>query len=1174
MNILELPCLGRPFSLGMLYDCRSDKLIPGITLWDDHTLAKAKNSRPQISTDYEVISQDSFGNKSVHLGIEANLKLSVLGGLVTVDGSAKYLNDRRSSSNQARVTLKFQTSTKFERLGMDQLGNVQHPRIFDDDTATHVVTGVQYGADAFFVFDRQVTKEEKFTDVHGKLEATVTGIPALKVSGHGQVDINDAVKSEVSQFQCKFYGDFLLPENPSTFEEAVKVYKDLPKLLGENSKKVIAKKVWLYPLSKLDSKAKQIVRDVSAELISQVEKLMEDMHKLRIQSNDISNSETVAKFEDFQEQMSEFSRMLDAYRMKVTKQLAVLLPKVRGGGAEESKLAEIIQNDKKSPYSYRSLSMWLGKKEREIKRLNAMMENLEGIEFADSLGDLDTYIYGAEFTYVLCFAFNVIQNQDSHLDKMSAYLSTGSNPTAQGARSHPLWYENRKVMSELMTHLNKFKEFAKANKDRDGVKFVAIDRSEADIDGSEQGPTILLYDNGVSTQFTPPNAPPGKPWCLSASQNNIQLQWAPPNEGKESITNYVVHYRSVQSSDWKVLQLGLQDKATVCDLVPDSIYVFKVLPESKAGCGPGSELSDPIQTAKAEQRSAEVVRDMCGVPIECGPLNIYQIPLEQVMKVKLGDSGALRQDLYIAKYVFGEPPLGKKLKERILMVVGATGAGKTTLINGFANYMYGVKWEDKFRFKLISDEGNKAKTRSQTSDISAYTLYPTKDSRVSYTLTLIDTPGFGDVSGIERDKVIVKQVEHFFRMDPPNGIDTLHGIGFVTKATDERLTITQKYIFHSILAIYGKDIEGNIFLMTTFCDGARKPLVIEAATAAEVPFQDYFKFNNSALYHEGSADSPFDTMYWKLGMASYEEFFKKFEKAQPKTLILTKEVLREREQLETFIQGLQEEVTPGLIEIDILKQKEKALKLHQDSIHSKKGSFTFRYDRIKIAKVDLPPRHYVTNCLTCNRTCHDDCAFNYKDDKYKCSAMDNGGPSNARCRICPGNCSWRQHVNNPYKFVLTREKKIETFEDLKKEFGSAGSASDDDVTTRTEKQAALKRVESEIDKLERNGRLVEYMINNMNAELERRQRNVFENLRKARVCQENIRKKALKANPLTDEQYIDLMITSEKQEKGEGFLERIKILEKLKEKARLVNKVQNVQPQSLPKDKKWWQIWR
>ena len=238
-----------------------------------------------------------------------------------------------------------------------------------------------------------------------------------------------------------------------------------------------------------------------------------------------------------------------------------------------------------------------------------------------------------------------------------------------------------------------------------------------------------------------------------------------------------------------------------------------------------------------------------------------------------------------------------------------------------------MKRDNKFRFKVIADEGNKSKTESQTTDITAYTFYPRKGSPVSYKLTLIDTPGFGDCK--ERGKAIIKQVEHFYRIGPPYGIDILHGIGFVTKACDERLTITQRYIFQSILAIYGKDIEVNIFLMTTFCDGKR-PLVIEAAKAAGVPFQAFFKFNNSALYTDGS--DAFDQMFWDLGMSSFQKFFSAFEKVQPISLSLTREVLKERQQLEILIQDLQKEVNVGLARIGELQQKERALKKQEDSI--------------------------------------------------------------------------------------------------------------------------------------------------------------------------------------------------------------------------------------------------
>ena len=94
---------------------------------------------------------------------------------------------------------------------------------------------------------------------------------------------------------------------------------------------------------------------------------------------------------------------------------------------------------------------------------------------------------------------------------------------------------------------------------------------------------------------------------------------------------------------------------------------------------------------------------------------------------------------------------------KVLMVVGATGSGKSTLINGLTNYVYGVKWGDSFRYKVIVDEGGRSQTQSQTTWITAYTFHKTEHSILPYTLTVIDTPGFGDTSGIERDKEIADQ---------------------------------------------------------------------------------------------------------------------------------------------------------------------------------------------------------------------------------------------------------------------------------------------------------------------------------------------------------------------------------------------------------------------------------
>ena len=60
---LEKPCLGQPFQLGMLYDCRSNALIPGVTLWGSEALSVAISEQPFKTFDLRVIAEDNLGEK-------------------------------------------------------------------------------------------------------------------------------------------------------------------------------------------------------------------------------------------------------------------------------------------------------------------------------------------------------------------------------------------------------------------------------------------------------------------------------------------------------------------------------------------------------------------------------------------------------------------------------------------------------------------------------------------------------------------------------------------------------------------------------------------------------------------------------------------------------------------------------------------------------------------------------------------------------------------------------------------------------------------------------------------------------------------------------------------------------------------------------------------------------
>ena len=145
--------------------------------------------------------------------------------------------------------------------------------------------------------------------------------------------------------------------------------------------------------------------------------------------------------------------------------------------------------------------------------------------------------------------------------------------------------------------------------------------------------------------------------------------------------------------------------------------------------------------------------------------------------------------------------LNSGIKEKVVLLVGATGAGKTSTINTMVNYLMGITFKDNFRIKLIEEETAKDQAMSQTRCITSYTIHHQPWFVQDYTLTIIDTPGFGDTGGPARDKEISEQMKRFFNIESPQGIDQLDAVGFVATSSSPRLTQTQRYIFDCSLHI-------------------------------------------------------------------------------------------------------------------------------------------------------------------------------------------------------------------------------------------------------------------------------------------------------------------------------------------------------------------------------------
>ncbi|KAJ3595282.1 hypothetical protein NHX12_004586 [Muraenolepis orangiensis] len=288
------------------------------------------------------------------------------------------------------------------------------------------------------------------------------------------------------------------------------------------------------------------------------------------------------------------------------------------------------------------------------------------------------------------------------------------------------------------------------------------------------------------------------------------------------------------------------------------------------------------------------------------------------------------------------------------MVLGATGSGKSTLVNGMINYILGVKWEDMFRFKLVDVNTARSQAHSQTSEVTVYKLNHREGFQIDYSLTIVDTPGFGDTRGIERDRMIIGQLENLFKA--PLGVSSIDAICFVAQASLARLTATQRYVFDSVLSIFGNNVADNIRILVTFADGQLPP-VLTAIKESEAPCPKrtnglpvHFKFNNSALFADNKVaedgEGNFDKMFWAMGTKSMKNFFSALDSIETKSLTLTKEVLRQRSQLENTIENLQKKVKLGLAKLEEIKQESEILQTHEATITANRN-FEFDFSFMK-----------------------------------------------------------------------------------------------------------------------------------------------------------------------------------------------------------------------------------
>ncbi|XP_038059651.1 uncharacterized protein LOC119730712 [Patiria miniata] len=171
----------------------------------------------------------------------------------------------------------------------------------------------------------------------------------------------------------------------------------------------------------------------------------------------------------------------------------------------------------------------------------------------------------------------------------------------------------------------------------------------------------------------------------------------------------------------------------------------------------------------------------------------------------------------------------RAIKERNILILGETGVGKSTWINGFINYLYYADLKEAMNAKefqvlipssfTFTQQGNEKMIMVGESDNNENMeagKSATKEPRPyvfnvgGEIIRLIDTPGIGDSEGIQQDRKNFDKILWLLTY-----YDEIHAVCILLKPNNSRLTAMFRFCIQELLAHLHSSVKDNIVFCFT-----------------------------------------------------------------------------------------------------------------------------------------------------------------------------------------------------------------------------------------------------------------------------------------------------------------------------------------------------------------------
>ena len=327
---------------------------------------------------------------------------------------------------------------------------------------------MSYGLNAYMIFTKDVSNKTEKQIIAGQLKVIVKSIPDLQIEGEASGNFTENQETLKDEIDLKAYMDYNPDQVPTTYDQAIEVYQNLPHY-ARNSPTAV--RFSLTPIKIWCTAETRLINTITEKLTQSLSYIKQELRDTLRRIETLQSMKLTTYFPSYMKILGYVKDYVRSYEAGFNGNISELVSTIRDGSSNSQELEALVDNYYHLPIAYGYLSYFLDMRKREIETADHII-TLNSMESSNVIVDIEpsgqSNVWQQRRGFRLILTLRILTEENIG----KAYLNATPGEWDEDGE----WFRNLKVQGKIGELLAPFLAMARNSAGLKGCFIIQLDQ--------------------------------------------------------------------------------------------------------------------------------------------------------------------------------------------------------------------------------------------------------------------------------------------------------------------------------------------------------------------------------------------------------------------------------------------------------------------------------------------------------------------------------------------------------------------------------------------------------------------------------------------------------------------------------------------------------------------------